>query len=42
MLLGHLGETAAESRVWAAVAHVLKEGRWLTPGDVVIRAESMR
>jgi isocitrate dehydrogenase (NAD+) len=31
MLLGHLGELEAETRIWRAVADVLKEGRWLTP-----------
>ncbi len=31
MLLGHLGETDAEARVWQAVARVLQEGRCLTP-----------
>jgi isocitrate/isopropylmalate dehydrogenase len=31
MLLGHLGELEAETRIWQAVADVLKEGRWLTP-----------
>ena len=31
MLLGHLGEGAAERSIWKAVAQVLKEGRCLTP-----------
>ncbi|MBI4736881.1 MAG: isocitrate/isopropylmalate dehydrogenase family protein [candidate division NC10 bacterium] len=31
MLLGHLGEAAAERRIWEAVARVLREGRHLTP-----------
>jgi isocitrate dehydrogenase (NAD+) len=31
MLLGHLGEAAAERRIWEAVAQVLKEGQCLTP-----------
>jgi len=31
MLLAHLGESAASLRVWAAVAGVLEEGRFLTP-----------
>ncbi|HSE94346.1 MAG TPA: isocitrate/isopropylmalate dehydrogenase family protein [Methylomirabilota bacterium] len=31
MLLGRVGEPAAENRVWDAVAQVLREGRWLTP-----------
>jgi isocitrate dehydrogenase (NAD+) len=31
MLLGHIGERAAERRVRDAVARVLREGRWLTP-----------
>jgi len=31
MLLGHLGEAAAERRIWEAVARVLGEGRHFTP-----------
>jgi isocitrate dehydrogenase (NAD+) len=31
MLLGHLGETTAERRIWETVALVLEEGRCLTP-----------
>jgi isocitrate dehydrogenase (NAD+) len=31
MMLNHLGETAAANRLEAAIAHVLKEGKFVTP-----------